>query len=153
MARHNVAETVESMAAPLADSMGLELVDVEFVKEANQHYLRVFIDKPGGVTLDDCQAVSEKLDVLLDEKDPIPYSYMLEVSSPGIERPLKKLQDFERFRGHKVNVTTYAPIDGKKKFTGLLAGAGSQGVTLEVDGSGVVIPMEQVASAKLAVEF
>ncbi|KJS16859.1 MAG: ribosome maturation factor RimP [Peptococcaceae bacterium BRH_c4b] len=153
MARHNVAATVESMVAPLVDSMGLELVDVEFVKEASSHYLRVFIDKPGGVTLDDCQAVSGKLDVLLDEKDPIPYYYMLEVSSPGIERPLKKLKDFERFRGHMVNITTYVPIEGNKKFTGLLADAGSQGVTLEVNGSGLMIPMEQVASAKLAVEF
>ncbi len=153
MARHNVAATVESMVAPLVDSMGLELVDVEFVKEASSHYLRVFIDKPGGVTLDDCQTVSGKLDVLLDEKDLIPYSYMLEVSSPGIERPLKKLKDFERFRGHMVNITTYAPIDGKKKFTGLLADVDTQGVALEVDGSGVMISMEQVASAKLAVEF
>ena len=153
MARYNVAEAVESMAAPLVGGMGLELVSVEFVKEASRYYLRVFIDKPGGVTLDDCQALSGKLDMLLDEKDLIPYSYVLEVSSPGIERPLKKLKDFERFLGHVVNIATYAPIDGKKKFTGLLAEAGSQGISLEVNGSMVPIPMEQVASAKLAVQF
>jgi ribosome maturation factor RimP len=153
MARYNVAEAVESMAAPLVDGMGMELVGVEFVKEASQYYLRIFIDRPGGVTLDDCQVVSRQMDALLDEKDPIPYSYVLEVSSPGIERPLKKLKDFERFMGHMVKIATYVPIDGKKKFTGLLADAGSQGISLEVSGSMVSIPIEQVASAKLAVEF
>ncbi len=153
MARSNVAGIIENMIAPLIDGMGIELVDVEFVKEGNRHYLRVFIDKPGGINLDDCQAVSQKLDVLLDEKDPVPYSYTLEVSSPGIERPLKKVKDFERFRGHKVNMTTFAPVNGSKKFTGIITEAGSQGVKLDINGTELFIPMEQVASAKLAVEF
>ncbi|GBF32671.1 clustered with transcription termination protein NusA [Desulfocucumis palustris] len=153
MARSNIAGMIEDLIAPLIGGMGIELVDVEFVKEGNRHYLRVFIDKPGGVGLDDCQAVSEKLDVFLDEKDPVPYSYTLEVSSPGIERPLKKVKDFERFCGHKVNITTFAPVKGSKKFTGIITDAGSRGVNLDINGSELFIPMEQLASAKLAVEF
>lgn len=153
MAQNKVAVIIGEMVAPVADRAGVELVDVEFVKEGGRWFLRIFIDKPGGVGLDDCQAVSEQVDRLLDEKDPIEYSYTLEVSSPGIERPLKKLSDYERFKGHLVNITTYAPLNGQKRFTGHLAEASQSSIILDIKGSQMNIPMEQVASAKLAVEF
>lgn len=153
MVRKNVATTVEEMVEPLLEHTELELVDVEFLKEGSGYFLRVFIDKPGGVTLDDCEALSRKLDIVLEEKDPIPHAYTLEVSSPGIERTLKKRKDFEHFLGHKINVTTFAPIDGSKKFCGIIAGVDDFGITLEQDGVLVLIAMEQLAKAKLTVEF
>lgn len=151
--KKNVAAVVEEMSAPVVEALGLELVDVEFVKEGGNWILRVYIDSPGGITHNDCEAVSRRLDVLLDEKDPVPYSYLLEVSSPGIARPLKKKRDFERFDGHKVQVTTFAPIDGSKKFIGKLGGVEGDRVIVEQDGLKTAIPLGQVASAKLLVEF
>jgi len=148
-----VAAQVTEMVLPLAEELHLELVDVEYVKEAGRYYLRVFIDKPGGVTLDDCQALSEKLDVLLDEKDPIPNSYVLEVSSPGIERPLKKAGDFQRFAGRLARIKTYAPIAGRRQFTGRLIGASDEEVKLAIDGQEVAIALERIASARLVAEF
>ncbi|MBM7854435.1 ribosome maturation factor RimP [Desulfohalotomaculum tongense] len=153
MSRSKIAVQVEEFATPIVEAMDMELVEVEYVKEGVQWYLRVYIDKPGGVDLDDCQAVSEKLDKILDEKDPIPNSYILEVSSPGIERPLKKDADFERFSGRLISVNTYAPVNGKKNFTGKLLGLSQSGVKVEVDGEQVDIPKDKIASAKLAVEF
>ncbi|MBO8137053.1 MAG: ribosome maturation factor RimP [Desulfotomaculum sp.] len=154
MGKSKIAGQVEDFTKPIVESMNLELVEVEFVKEGAQWYLRVYIDKPGGVDLDDCQAVSERLDKILDEKDPIPHSYILEVSSPGIERPLKKDEDFQRFSGRLVAVSTYTPINGTKKFTGQLQGLTEEGVKLELDtGMEIIIPRDKIASAKLAVEF
>lgn len=153
MVKNKVADLVEGLAAPIVAAHGMELVDVEYVKEGNQWYLRIFMDKPGGVLLDDCQAVSQEIDRLLDEKDPIPHAYILEVSSPGLDRPLKKPGDYERFRGYIVNLTTYAPLNGQKRFSGRLDGLQEQGVVLNIDGTEYVIPMEQVASARLAVEI
>ena len=94
----------------------MNLVDVEFLKEGANWYLRVYIDKPGGIAIDDCQAVSEQLSDKLDEVDPIKQSYILEVSSPGLERPLKKDSDFERFKGEQVEVKLFQPIERKKDF-------------------------------------
>ncbi len=150
MTKNKVVATVEELATPLVNSMGLELVDVEYVKEGRRWYLRIFIDKPGGVTLDDCQAVSEALDPILDEVDPIPHSYHLEVSSPGIERPLKKPADFERFSGCRVQLTTFTPQDGQRKFTGRLEGLQNQMVVLTLDdGQERRIPFSEVATARL----
>lgn len=153
MAKDNVAAVVEKLAAPVIKELGMELADVEFVKEGGRWLLRVYIDKPGGIIHSDCEAVSRRLDALLDEKDPIPQSYCLEVSSPGIERPLKKPEDFLRFSGHEVQVTTYAPVEGKKKFTGKLEGADAGALFLEVGGGRMSIPMDQVSSARLHVKF
>ncbi|MGB9802523.1 ribosome maturation factor RimP [Desulfofundulus sp.] len=150
MAKNKVVATVEELATPLVTGLGLELVDVEYVKEGGRWYLRIFIDKPGGVTLDDCQAVSERLDPLLDEADPIPHSYHLEVSSPGIERPLKKPADFERFSGCRVQVTTFSSQGGRRKFTGRLEGLEGQMVVLTLDdGQEQRIPLPEVATARL----
>ncbi|MEG6615723.1 ribosome maturation factor RimP [Peptococcaceae bacterium 1198_IL3148] len=148
-----VTELVEELAKPIVDSLQLVLEDVEYVKEGAQWYLRVFIDKPDGIDLDDCQAVSEQLEEVLDKLDPIPNSYILEVSSPGIERPLKKPEHFQRFAGSKVLVKTFAPIDGKKEFIGQLQGINDNMVSVEIDGKEMMISLDKIASAKLMVEF
>jgi ribosome maturation factor RimP len=121
MAKKKVEEIVEELALPVVEELSFELVDVEFLKEGANWYLRVYIDKQGGITIDDCQAVSERLSDMLDQKDPIRQSYILEVSSPG-ERPLKKDRDYERFRGEFVEVKLYQPLNGKKIFEGELLG-------------------------------
>lgn len=144
-----VAELAEQLAAPLR----LEIVDVEFRREPGGRVLRVFIDKPGGVTLDDCQALSRRLSAKLDEVDPIEESYNLEVSSPGIERPLTKPKDYIRFAGHRVHVRTYGPVDGRRNFTGELLGLEDDDVVVRVDEGDVRIPLSQVAKARLAAEF
>lgn len=149
----NVASVIERMSAPIIEELGLEQVGVEFVKEGGIWILRVYIDKPGGVNHDDCHAVSQRLDILLDENDLVPFAYNLEVSSPGIERPLKKLSDFERFNGHMVIVTTYAPINGHKKFIGKLGGVEKDIIILEEEGSEALIPLKQVSSARLFAEL
>lgn len=153
MAKSSVAAVVENLSATVIKELGLELVDVEFVKEGGRWILRVYIDKPGGVDHSDCEAFSKRLDVLLDEEDPIPQSYYLEVSSPGIERPLKKPGDFRRFSGHMVNVTTFAPVEGRKKFTGRLEGVEGNTIILEEEAGKTSIPLDRVASARLHAEL
>lgn len=153
MAKSTVVETIKAAIEPVLAEQNLELVDVEHVKEGGNWYLRVFIDKLGGVDLDDCQAASRIVDAVLDELDPISQAYFLEVSSPGIERPLRKPADFERFKGHLVNITTFAPINGSKSFKGKLLGYTEAGIEIEEKGKKVVLPIEQVASSRLALEF
>lgn len=126
----------------------LELVDVEFVKEAGHWYLRYYIDKPGGINLDDCQIVSTEISQRLDLIDPIPQSYILEVSSPGIERPLKKEGDYLRFIGSNVEIKTYEALEGKKIFKGILRDC-NNGVVVVEEGSLVKIPLLKISSAKL----
>lgn len=136
----------------VADSKGFELVDMEFVKESGNWYLRYYIDKTGGVTLDDCQLVSMELSKMLDEMDPIPYSYFLEVSSPGVERPLKKDKDFIKYIGSMVEIKTFEKIDGKKNFTGILKNYSNDAVTIE-DGKTYSIPKDKILAAKLKFEW
>lgn len=153
MAKQKIVEIVEKMLSPYILESGMELVDVEFVKEGGRWYLRIYIDKPGGVGVEDCRYISEKIDKLLDEKDPIPQSYTLEVSSPGIERPLKKLSDYSRFTGMPVTVSTFVPIEGKKSFTGRIAATHGDSIVFDIDGTELTIPFKQVASARLKAEF
>jgi len=153
LSKTDIAGLVETMAAPIAEKHGMELVDVEFVKEAGNWYLRVFIDKPEGIGLDDCQVVSGELGKVLDERDPIPQNYMLEVSSPGLERPLKKDKDFKRYEGRKVRVHTFAPWNGKKEFIGELAGLRGNEIVLLTDGETLAIPRDKAALVRLEVEF
>ncbi|MCX8130095.1 MAG: ribosome maturation factor RimP [Clostridia bacterium] len=122
MARKKVEEIVSELALPITEKHSFELVDVEFVKEGANWYLRIYIDKPGGITIDDCQVISEEISDKMDETDPISQSYFLEVSSPGLERPLKKDSDFEKFKGEQVEVKLFQPLDGKKVFEGELVG-------------------------------
>jgi len=145
-----VVEIVRQIALPVVQEAGMELVDVEFLKEGGHWYLRIFIDKPEGIDHEDCRFVSERIDRLLDEKDPIPHSYTLEVSSPGIERPIKKLEDYNRFMGKLAVITTFAPVNGRKKFSGRLLGTRMGDVAIDIDGAEFIIPLEQIASARLA---
>lgn len=153
MTRPKISDVVAEMTLPVLAQAGLELVDVEFVKEGGHWYLRIFIDKPGGVQLEDCQYVSQKVEKMLDEKDPIPQAYFLEVSSPGIERPLKKPADYTRFTGELANFTTFVPFQGKKKFTGRIIRLEGEEVVLEVGGEELPVPLKQIAAARLEVEF
>ncbi|HOV78730.1 MAG TPA: ribosome maturation factor RimP [Bacillota bacterium] len=148
-----VTELVEKLASPVVEEAGMELVSVNFVKEGGRWYLRLFIDKPGGIGIEDCRYISEKVDKMLDERDPIPQSYTLEVSSPGIERPLKKLSEFGRFTGRLAAVSTFAPVGGKKKIRGKIMEVRGQDVVFYVDGEELVIPFKQISSARLEIEL
>lgn len=153
MAKTRTVEMVEELITPCIQESGMELVDVEFVKEGGCWYLRIFIDKPGGIGIEDCGYLSHQIDKILDEKDPIPQSYHLEVSSPGIERPLKKLSDYNRFAGNMAVITTFAPYDGKKNITGRIAAVRDDNIILDSEGKELTIPFRQVASARLKAEF
>jgi ribosome maturation factor RimP len=152
-----VKEIVEELALPILEDLKLELVDIEYVKEGKDWFLRVFIDSDGGVDIEVCGTVSEKLSEKLDELDPIPYNYFLEVSSPGAERPLKKDADFEKAIGKQVYIKTYEPIDGEKVFEGKLTAFDGNTVTVTImiktRKKTVEIPYEKVANARLAVTF
>lgn len=149
MSRQQIEAVVSDVAESIAEVQQLEIVDVEYVKEQGDYFLRVFIDKEGGVGLDDCQRMSEMLSDRLDEIDPIPGAYSLEVSSPGLARPLKKRSDYERFVGQLVHIKTYAPIDGRKNWQGTLLGHSSEHVELDVDGIRVTLPFQAIARARL----
>lgn len=144
-----VEKTVWQMAEKLLDGSGIELVDVDYVKEKDW-YLRVFIDKPEGIGIEDCQALSEKLETELDAEDVMPEPYILEVSSPGLDRVLKKPRDFERERGKEVDVSLYEPLDGEKLLTGKLESFGEQGLSLEGRDP---IPKEKIAQVRLHIDI
>ncbi len=150
-------DTVETLVKPIADELGLELVDIEYVKEGRNWFLRVFLDKENGIDIDECAHVSEQLSKLLDEKDPIPEQYFLEVSSPGAERPLKKKQDFENAIGRNIHVKTYEPINGEKEFEGTLLLFADDLITLQIKiktaKKELQIPLDKIAKARLAVVF
>jgi ribosome maturation factor RimP len=152
-----VVEIVEELAEPIVSGLGLELVEVEYVKEGKSWFLRVYIDKDNGVDIEECGLVSEQLSEKLDELDPIPHNYFLEVSSPGAERPLKREKDFEKAIGKNVFVKTYEPINGEKTFEGILTAFDGNTVSIEVKiktrKKMVEVPYEKVASARLAVIF
>lgn len=150
--RKKILEICTGLAEEVAARQGVEVVDVEYVKERGEYYLRIFIDKPEGVGLDDCQAFSEEIGDLLDDVDPIPGSYSLEISSPGVERPLKKERDFERFAGRLAAIRTYAPQDGRRNWKGVLQGLQDGCVVIEVEGRQVAIPVEAIAKAHLVME-
>lgn len=144
-----VLEAVEALAHPILAEEGLELYDMEFTKEGKNWFLRVYIDQvEGQVDLDDCSRVSERLSAALDRSDPIKGGYYLEVSSPGAERPLKKDIHFQRAVGERILLTTFEPIDGRKKFEGTLNAYTADMVTMDVDGEAVQIPLEKVAKAR-----
>ena len=145
-----IEERVEEIVRKLlADVPELELVDVEYVRERD-YYLRVYIDKTGGIDIDDCRRLSERLEEVLDREDFISDAYILEVSSPGLDRVLKKPRDFARERGKQVDVTLYAPFDGTKQWTGTLTVCDGKILTLD---EGIEIPMEQVSQIRLHIDF
>ena len=148
-----VEEQVAALVEPLITAKGLELVEVEYVKEGPHWYLRIYVDKEGGVDLDDCTEVSHVVSAELDRVDPIKQAYMLEVSSPGLERPLKKDQDFQRFKGSLVTVHTTEVYQGFKEFTGHLVGLVDGDVILEYEGEQIAIPRGLIDKAHLCFEF
>ena len=144
---------VEGLVTPILESEGLELVDIEFQREARGWVLRIYIDKEGGVTLNDCTMVSQQLSAILDVEDPIDTPYTLEVSSPGLTRPLKKPKDYERYKGRLVYIKTYQKIEGQKEFKGKLLGLEDDIVSLEIRGKIMSIPLKDIAKANLEYEF
>ena len=149
-----VTELVAELAAPAVAEQGCTLWDVEYVREAGQWYLRLYLDKDGGVDILDCEAVSRKVSDLLDQADPIEGSYTFEVSSAGAERPLKRPSDFERFLGSPVLVKTYKPKDGRKEFAGVLAGYDNGAVLLDMGGAEpLLFEKPELALVRLRVEF
>ena len=142
-----ITEKVEALAKPVVEEAGCELWDVEYVREAGSWYLRVFIDKEGGVSIEDCERISRKLDPILDENDPIPDSYVFEVGSAGAERELKRPSDFERYMGSEIEVKLDQPSQGKKSFVGSLDAYEDGNVTV----SSVLLKKEQIAQVKLHV--
>ena len=148
-----VTETVRELALPVVEENGCKLWDVEYVREAGQWYLRIYIDKDGGVDILDCENVSRRVSDLLDEADPIEGSYIFEVSSAGAERQMKRPSDFEKFLGSPVLVKTYQPKDGRKEFAGTLAGYEDGAVLLDMGGETVRFEKNETALVRLRVEF
>ena len=150
MAKH-IEDAVEAIVQEIVQDSNLEVVDVEYVKERDW-YLRVYLDKEGGIEIDDCQRVSETLEQILDEKDLLTEAYILEVSSPGLDRVLKKARDFEREQGKSVDVTFYAPVDGKKTWVGTLTGYDPGKNAIVLDGE-KELPLEKIAQVRLHIDF
>ncbi|WP_297056986.1 ribosome maturation factor RimP [Thermosulfurimonas sp.] len=152
MEREKLIQEVWDLAEPVVLARGMELVEVEWQRERRGWVLRLYIDKPGGVTLGDCVRISEVVGDLLDARDLIHHSYHLEVSSPGLERPLRKKEDFERFAGDRVRIELREPLSGRKSFTGTLKGLSGESVVLEVAEGEVLIPYQAIKKARLKPE-
>ena len=148
-----ITETVRQFAEPVVQAHVCSLWDVEYVREGADWFLRLYIDKPGGVDINDCEAISRAVDPILDEKDPIPDSYSFEVCSAGLERVLKRPGDFEQFLGSMVLVKLYKPVDGRKEVVGTLTGYEDGAVTVTVNDSPVRFEKNEVALVRLYVEF
>ena len=149
-----IEKKVEELVLPICDGMGLSLWAVDYAKEAGSWFLRVYIDRESGVSIDDCVRVSRKLEELLDAKDFIDSSYMLEVGSPGIDRPLKRPEDFKKFAGEYVNIKLYKAQNKVKNFQGKLRGLEADMVTIETDdGQFFAFELSSIASCRLAVIF
>ena len=144
-----VTDAVAALALPVVEEAGCSLWDVEYVKEAGTWFLRVYIDKEGGVSIDDCEAVSRPLSDLLDQQDPIEGSYTFEVSSAGADRALKKPEHFEKFQGEEIEVRLYRPREGRKEFIGRLKGYENGTVTLDMDGEEAVFTKQETALVRL----
>lgn len=152
MAKKKIEPLVEELVADIINGSELELVDVEFVKERDW-YLRVFLDKTGGIEIEDCRRVSEALEKKLDEIDPIEQAYYLEVSSPGLDRPLKKAKDFVRHQGDMIEVHTFAPFNGKKETIGELVGLHEGVITVVTEGQEIEIPQDKISLVRLHISF
>lgn len=154
---NHVTSMTERLVQPILEDMNLELVDIEYKKEGQNWYLRVFIDKEGGVDIEECGQVSEQLSEKLDEEDPIEIPYFLEVASPGAERPLKTEADFQRYVGEYVYMKLYEPIDGEKEFEGTLKSFENSVAIVEIRiktrKKELEVPYRKIAKANLAVTF
>ena len=148
-----VTELVASFAEPIVKQHGCELWDVEYVREGSEYFLRLYLDKEGGVDINDCEAISRAVDPILDEKDPIQGSYHFEVCSAGLERALKRPSDFERFMDSTVTVKLYRPRNGLKEIPGILRGYDNGRVTAECGKETITFEKSEVALVRLRVEF
>lgn len=148
-----VTERVWQLAEPVVRAHGCSLWDVEYVREGSDDYLRLYLDKEGGVNVSDCETISREIDPILDEQDPIPGSYHFEVCSAGLERALKRPSDFDRFMGSRVLVKLYCPKDGAKEHVGTLSGYENGNVTLTVGDTNFRFQKSEVALVRLYVEF
>ena len=143
------AYKLRQILGAVIESMGYELVGVEFHRHRSNALLRVYIDKQSGIDLDDCQRVSHQISGVLDVEDPIPFRYTLEVSSPGLDRPLFEAKHFTNFAGHRVQINLAMPLNGRKKYMGLLKGIKDGDVIVEVEGTELFVPLERIEKARL----
>lgn len=148
-----ICQSVKELVEPVVQKENLELVDVEFKKEGKDWFLRVFIDKPEGVTVDDCQNISHQIEDMIEIDEIVSPAYILEVSSPGLDRPLKNEKDFLRYQGRKVAVNTFSAIDKKKNFSGNIQTCKDRELFLEEHGKLIKIPLDKIAKATLEIEF
>ena len=149
----SITKEITELAEPILDGMGFELVEVEYLCERGRWLLRLYIDKEKGVTLDDCAMVSGELGDLIDSRDFVPHKYVLEVSSPGLNRPLRKEKDFIRVIGKKIKVRTGTPAKGRRNFIGYLRDVQNGTLSLEVEGQWVALPWPEIDKANLIYEF
>ena len=148
-----ITERVFDLARPVVEEEGCSLWDVEYLREAGTWYLRIYIDREGGVSINDCERISRRLDPILDEADPIPESYVFEVGSAGADRELKRPSDFARFMGAEIEVKLYKPLDGSKSFVGRLTGYEEGTVVLDWRGKELRFAPAQIAQVRLYVSF
>ena len=154
VSKANVYEAkTEELILPILDRLSFELVDVEYVKEGGVYYLRAYIDKEGGITVNDCEVVAREMNDLLDEKDFIPDSYTFEVSSPGLGRPLKKEKDYVRNMGKEVEIRTYRAINRNKEFYGILTAYDKDSVTIDAEGEEICFQKADIALIRQAIHF
>lgn len=153
MKRTAIVEEVEKLVTPIIEENHFELVDVEYVREGANWYLRIYADKPGGITIDDCVLISRALEVKLDEKDFIEDAYILEVSSPGLGRQLKKDKDLKRSLGEKVECKLYKAVDKQKEFEGILKDFSDDVVMIETEDSLLTFNRKDIAMIRLAIDF
>jgi ribosome maturation factor RimP len=151
--RTDIESRVESMVMPIIEEGNFELVDVEYVKEGSNFYLRIYADKEGGINIDDCVMISRALEAKLDEDDFISEAYILEVSSPGLGRPLKKEKDFKRSIGKELDIKLYKAIDKQKEFTGVLTSYTADEIVLDIDGTEHTFDRKDLALIRLALDF
>ena len=152
--KKSIESTIEELVQPIIDTNNFELVDVEYVKEAGEYYLRIFVDKEGGISLNECEVVSRALSEILDVKDPIKDNYYLEVSSPGLDRPLKMEKDFVKYQGRDVEIKLYKPLNGSKQLEGELIGlTEDKNIKVIIDNEEVEFNKKDVALIRLAIKF
>lgn len=153
MAKQKVEDIVFDLAKPITGRHAFELVEVEYKKEGADWYLRIYLDKEGGITIDDCQVVSEEISDLLDQVDPIEHAYIFEVSSPGIDRPLKTERDYQKNMNRLLEIKLYTPMDGKKQIEGVLTGYTADMVEIEQNGKKMELKKDSIAIIRPAVKF
>lgn len=152
MAKKKIEEIARGVTLPILDELGFELVDIEYKKEGAHWYLRLYVDKTGGITIDDCQQASDRINTALDGAIKVPYDF-LEVSSPGLDRPLKKEKDFIRYKGRKVDVKLYKAINGTKNYTGELLGLIEGKIKIKIGEDITEFKRDEVAIIRLAIDF